>query len=701
MPADRLLTTLLRSLQSYSAQQDTPRLLSTASSILITLNNPKNLSLLTFQLLSSPAIWAYPDGTRTSLRFIGLYQSAALALVQSAKDEEEVRNGTKVLLNATQILPGGGLSWGDWIKAVVHGADERTPRWRHVLAIAGLILGFDQQGYDNHPRSLFDTLESAFIKALNLTLEDSRSLGEEEDGFGAQNVVLALNYCFAYLSHRARSRINYDRLLPVLLGSAYFSIEGFRSGYFLGLLDPDIISVQGERFSWPEYTHSFQQLSDMASRPLVASMGPLSRLIAHTIENVSQSWLAHVALEDLAAFAKTICNQWRRSRMSEIDSTEVPPLLDEATLSRTRPQLWQILRSILFSVVIILRAGVGRAVSDGSLQGHQEATSLATQTLRTLRDLSFVSTRINMGSFAQYEFVFLTAVDILSTSPSDSESFLQESALSAMNGVPEHVHDQVLTLFLLNTAEHFSLSLSPAANESLLLACATPHLDKANHEKIQDTKLSNELFEAAHSVTLSVFSAPQNADIASRHLPFYVDKLFDAFSRDQVSSRQMRLACKTLLRITNPPSPLSSVQPGMGETLLEVLRDRAVQSPPERLNQSSLDISPRAILTLALVDSLPTFPVILLAEWLHLTAKLVHLVDVPQERLQCQDRFWEVLSSGEMDPERSAVCVAWWGTHGGRAMVFDSQKYASAEDYVEDEALMSGALQPAGSKSKL
>ena len=330
------------------------------------------------------------------------------------------------------------------------------------------------------------------------------------------------------------------------------------------------------------------------------------------------------------------------------------------------------------------------------------AISLATQTLRTLRDLSFVSTRINMASFAQYEFVFLTAVDILSTSPSGSEAFLLESAIPAMDGVPEHTHDQVLTLYFLNTAEHFSLSLSPAANESLLLACSTPLLDKANHDKIQDAEISNELFEAAHSVTLSVFSAPQNAEIASRHLPFYVDKLFDAFSRDQVSSRQMRLACKTVIRITNPPSPLSVIQPGTGETLLEVLRDRAVQSPPQRLKQSILDMSPRAILTLALIDSLPTVPVALLTEWLHLTTELLHLVEVTQERLHCQDRLWEVLSNGEMDHERSAVCVAWWGTCEGREMVFRSHRSYSGDTNVEEEeALMSEALQPAGSTSKL
>lgn len=35
-----------------------------------------------------------------------------------------------------------------------------------------------------------------------------------------------------------------------------------------------------------------------------------------------------------------------------------------------------------------------------------------------------------------------------------------------------------------------------------------------------------QIFEAAHSVTLAVLAAPRSADMAAKHLPFYVDTLF-------------------------------------------------------------------------------------------------------------------------------------------------------------------------------
>jgi hypothetical protein len=51
----------------------------------------------------------------------------------------------------------------------------------------------------------------------------------------------------------------------------------------------------------------------------------------------------------------------------------------------------------------------------------------------------------------------------------------------------------------------------------------------------------------------------------------------------------------------------------------------------------------------------------MLEEWLDLIAELVATGET-----EVRERFWEVLSSGEMDVERAGVCVVWWGTRGGR-----------------------------------
>src|ERR1700744_1942126 len=80
MATDRLLQTLLRSLQTYTDQQDTPRLLATAASLLVSLQNPLNIALLTGQLLIAPALWQHPDA-QTIARLIGIFHSASHSLV--------------------------------------------------------------------------------------------------------------------------------------------------------------------------------------------------------------------------------------------------------------------------------------------------------------------------------------------------------------------------------------------------------------------------------------------------------------------------------------------------------------------------------------------------------------------------------------------------------------------------------------------
>jgi hypothetical protein len=117
-------------------------------------------------------------------------------------------------------------------------------------------------------------------------------------------------------------------------------------------------------------------------------------------------------------------------------------------------------------------------------------------------------------------FVNLAAIDILSQYPHLSVDMLNSIRPTAPDRIPDHPLDRCLDLFFLNTAEHFSHILSPEQNEELLIAAALPYLEAAGDKKLL------EIFEAAHSVILSVLAAPQNADLAARHLPFYLNTLF-------------------------------------------------------------------------------------------------------------------------------------------------------------------------------
>ena len=62
----------------------------------------------------------------------------------------------------------------------------------------------------------------------------------------------------------------------------------------------------------------------------------------------------------------------------------------------------------------------------------------------------------------------------------------------------------------------------------------------------------------------------------------------------------------------------------------------------------------------------------------------------------CVDRFWDVLSSGEMDVDRAHYCVTWWSTKGGRELVL-----FGGEQQEPEGAYMSGALGEIARENKL
>lgn len=160
-----------------------------------------------------------------------------------------------------------------------------------------------------------------------------------------------------------------------------------------------------------------------------------------------------------------------------------------------------------------------------SLTAIVAAPRIASQALHTLRNLSFISSRLGSNSFSQYTFVYLTAIDIICNYPLQAEAFIREIRPVELGQIPKHPLERCLDLFFLNAAEHFTLVLTTRTNEDLLISAATPYLVAGGNNHLL------EIFEAAHSVVLAVLSAPQSADLAAKHLPSYVDTLFKVRSQ--------------------------------------------------------------------------------------------------------------------------------------------------------------------------
>lgn len=502
---------------------------------------------------------------------------------------------------------------------------------------------------------------------------------------GVESIVLALNHAFPLLSDQVRSGLNYDALVMIMV-QAMTSTEGYQDGYFLDAIDHDVRQVPGNKFDWSAKSPSFLQLQRLASKPLISSMGPLSRLIAHAIENTSNPLRVIEAREHLLAFTTRIFASWRRNKLSEIDSSEETILLTPETLRITFPVLWQVLKTTMFATVAILRAAIGRTLIDSTL-AKRLAPAAASQSLAILQNIHFISFRLGSNAFSAYTFVNMTSIDILSRYPLETRDLLKAIYPAQAGRIPTHPLQRNLDLFYLNTSEHFTLVLSPSDNEDLIVTPASPYLNPAANAQLR------EIFEAAHSAMLAVLAAPQNADLIARILPFYVESLFNSFPTN-LSPRQFRFAFKTLMHITTPPSPLSASQPMLSETLLELLDHRALSAPTTPLppllqsdggvQDPPLPLSEQAVLLLTLLDALPNLPIGILEYWLPIAADLLNVIQDTNMKEHCKARFWEILESGAMDVERSAVCVGWWGTNGGRERVLFGN--------MDREPLMSGGL---------
>ncbi|KAI2612214.1 peroxin 8 [Hypoxylon fragiforme] len=693
MPADNLLATALRAFQRASDDGDTGKIFATTTSLLINLNNPLNLSLLTSHFLTARAIWESPDGLSTCLRVMSIYNTAAIHIRKNEVDNANAPTG---------VLPvGSGLRSDDWTRAIVKGADSKSNRWLHVLVLAGILMGMEGDDRRSLSRGLRSTLEQAVVTAANLALEDQIQTGV----LGRGAVVLALVFTFPIISNSAKSLLNGNVLVPAVV-EAMLGEEGLQQGDYISSITRDITTTGPKQdIIWNVNSISVARLQMLESRPLSQNLGPLALLASFAVQHATDYNSILQAHEQLLGFTAGLLNRWSLCPLSSVDLFAETKLLTEETRRGPLPMLWELLKKTMYAVIATLQPIVGRSLLDPHIRNDRIAPVVATKTLHILRNLSFISTRQGAGAFQMYAFTYLTSLDIITRYPDACVTFLQETSPplpQTGNDVPSP-SIQALTLFYLNTAEHLTLSLPTPACETLIITPATAYLSPTSWltspANNPPSSLTLELFEASHSCVLSALSCPQHGSLAAMIVPFYIDCLLTSFP-SRISPRQFRLAFSTVMQIVSPPFPVSATHPELAETLLEMLRFRSAegastapllplngQTGPNNNNDEA--ISEQAALVLALVDALPSVPLPALEEWLTRAAEAMNAIADPTLRKIVRSCFWDVLVNGQMDVERSAIGVAWWGTHGGREMVALGYPRPAA---AVDGFVMSGAL---------
>ncbi|KAJ6782836.1 hypothetical protein PWT90_02835 [Aphanocladium album] len=701
MPADRLLNTLLQHYQDVHDEPKSEQILGTTVHLLTHLGNPLNLGVLTSQLLTAPAIWRRPGFDLShALRIVSIYNTAALRVRQDAAEALEKKNKPG-FAHAPPPPPGqeresGGLKPEDWVRAVVKGADDRSARWQHLLVLTGVLVGFEGNDRRTLSRGLRGTLQQAVVTAANMALRS-----HAEDGPLAEaSIVMALNYAFPLLSAHHQAQLDCDVLLPVLLWAMLR--EGCVDGVFLEGIARDVTQTVGGGgggggCSWPQHAPSFLTLVDMDRRPVMSNMGPVAKMAAFAATHARDTNIVLQAQEDLLLFSHKLLDAWAKCRLSSVEYGVASAQLSQETLQATWPVLWQVLKKIMFGVVATLQSIVSRGLLDPRMLHEAVAPSVAAKSLQILRNISFISSVDGNNAFQVYTFTYLTSLDVICRSTPACEKFLSDFRPAEGLSVPSAHLQRTLDLYYLNVAEHMPLSLTTEAADVLIIKPATSYM---SFDGVMSPTMV-EMFESAHSAVLSVLSCPQHSALTIQLAPFYIVKLFESFPH-QISPRQFRVAFKTVIQMVSPPFEIAALEPMLGETLLEMLLNYIATAstvplaPDEAAQAASTEggvtlQSAQSALVLALIDALPFLPLPLVEEWMAIAAQTLNTIADPRLRRPVKERFWDILINGEMDVERSAIGVAWWGTKGGRELVLFGAGPA-------EPPMMSGALMTGESK---
>jgi hypothetical protein len=571
---------------------------------------------------------------------------------------------------------------------VVKGADDRSPRWKHVLVLAGILTGIERSDSHELSHGLKHLLEGAIVTATNLALE---SLSQERDPVPTAALALSLTYTFHLLSESSRASINSDLLIPAAT-SALLGEDGLCGGLFLGAIDVDV-RQSGHQFLWSETSPSFLHLRQLMQKPLVSDMGPLVKMLAYAVGSSNSHPDKVLRLQDeMLAFTQRLLQLWQKNKLSELEMSEAAMFLTPETLRTTWPALWQFLKKITFAVVTVLHAITQRSLLDVYFKNPGVAAPLAVKSLNVFRNLSFISSP-HASEFQIYKFTYLTSIDTLVQYPEACTTFLQSIKRPDSGVIPAHPLERTLDLCYLSFAEHLPLNLPPEACDALIVQPAMSYL---THSAPNSGRMV-ELFEAGHSAMLSVLSCPHNGDLIVKLAPFYSEALFTSFPT-HISPRQFRLAFKTMIQILSPPFPISATHPRFAETLLEMVRFRVTAANPMPLAPSpdaSGPVSEQSTLVMTLIDSLPFLPLQIVEDWMTWTAESLNEILDPAMREVAQRRYVEILASGEMDVERAAIGVAWWGSKSGRELVLFGGPGKTPD---QQRFMMSGAIQDETSK---
>ncbi|TDL23183.1 hypothetical protein BD410DRAFT_858264 [Rickenella mellea] len=643
---------------------------------------------LTATIIGSP-LWL-PLSLTNSLGLASAFRYALLAKYTKLKDESR-----------GLFSPSLDRSLSTWINSVLSGQQNGDAVLR--LAITGsILLGLEDLKSVSIPRLRRKVQEETVIAAAECLdaerLENDRWTKEFEPRAEAHRVLIGTLLASQYFPLIPADIVSVMRL-PELAEVCLATItSSFQDGCFMKKLALAISMDEAGQLNIAPASSFAANLKSLTSSDGFQWIGPICKLLCQVISTgaTRSSWDQRKATWTIMGKAMTVLDKITSNVESDWNYSDMANMKDDDLVAihsrETTTELWTVLKTLLFSVVMVSQTILSTVVFDSAGLAHPDVLTdaeFAMNVLWMLSHLSFIISKFGgvvvtgqshrADGFKELKKVFHTALDVLSADKGQSEAFVQR--LSETTGLVYEPERQPLCYhawkaYALGCVEQLIPVINEQCTENYVLPMCQPHLsDPSNRET----------FESAHSVVLAIFAAHAakttggrvvsrkgkaverfEGSLAKRLVPGYVKSLIENTKEGKLSTAQLRLAYASLVRSATVTGRNEGTHDVADEALewlcVETLLDAIHECAHEPDNGVDSITAERQRLSLTLISIVPNVDAILLPRVLGEVEALIEDEKDLKKRGVLVNALFEEILQRVGDREKEAA-MQWWHEH--------------------------------------
>ncbi|KAI0755127.1 hypothetical protein C8Q80DRAFT_1143166 [Daedaleopsis nitida] len=546
---------------------------------------PSSPTALTATVLSSPLFRPHTYQKLTTLA-VAFRHAVHLRVVVHRNEADEHPAG---LLSRGVNVPG---RLAKWCRVVMEGFSGSAAVVRLACA-SGLLLGLEDWEKELKMKEKEARVRAKAEEEVVLALAEvvdtyaKEGSGWESDfkqSMQAQDVgedplalaVLLASQCSPFVAPQRLQALP----LPTIIDVVVTTIErAFHSGTFLDQA-PSSVRLDGQAKLMIISDSNFARaVRGIAGSTYLASMASLARFTALSLTTLVESrrnpgWEAiETTLDRIKSLTVSIESGWVRGPLADVSEDSE---LSEGATRETATATWQVLKTVLFTTLMILQSVISAVVfiPNSQAKRSEDASStvplrspqsIALDALHTLSHLSFVMPQFggvastSEGGLPELKRAFYMALDVLSASEVEAARFVEELCRhdgttakgKGIDNIP-HAFLQAKTAFALACVEQLVPILADSLIQSQVYSLCHPHLWDTTHR---------ETYESAHSVMLAIFASHalsnsrqkstndgSDATFAEKVLPMYAHCLVENSIDGKLSSAQLCLAYAALVR---------------------------------------------------------------------------------------------------------------------------------------------------------